>query len=66
MSDLSKHMRDALPKKDFAGPGRSFPVENKDHAEAALMDAPKAERKGDISKSQEKRIDSKAHKELKK
>jgi hypothetical protein len=44
---LSKAARSRLPAKDFAGPDRSFPVENKAHAKAALMDrkdAPKADR----------------------
>jgi hypothetical protein len=27
-----------MPKSKFAGPGKSFPVENKAHAKAALMD----------------------------
>lgn len=63
---LSKAMRAALPKKDFAGPDRTFPVENKAHAEAALMDAKLSEKKGNISKSEAKRVDTKARKELKK
>ncbi len=44
---LSKSARSKLPAKDFAGPGRSFPVENKAHARAAIMDskdAPAADR----------------------
>jgi hypothetical protein len=44
---LTKGARKSLPSKDFAGPGRSFPVENKAHAKAAIMDskfAPAADR----------------------
>lgn len=47
MAKLSKADRSKLPAKDFAGPGRSFPVEDKKHARAALMDSrgkPPAER----------------------
>ena len=60
MAKLSTEARKALPAKDFAGPGRSFPVENKAHARAALRDAPHAEHVGDITPRQEARIDSRA------
>lgn len=60
MTKLSTEARKALPVKDFAGPGRSFPVENKPHARAALRDAPHAEHVGNISKATEERIESKA------
>ncbi len=60
MAKLSTAARKALPAKDFAGPGRSFPVENKDHARAALRDAPHAEHVGDITPRQEAHIDSRA------
>ena len=35
MSKLTSKARNALPKSDFAGPGRSYPVEDKAHARAA-------------------------------
>jgi hypothetical protein len=37
MAKLSASKRQSLPKKDFAGPGRSFPVNDKAHARAAIM-----------------------------
>ncbi len=37
MAKLSAAERKKLPGKDFAGPGRSFPIEDKKHARAALM-----------------------------
>jgi hypothetical protein len=37
MAKLSTGKRNSLPKKDFAGPGRSFPVNDKAHARAAIM-----------------------------
>lgn len=36
MARLTTHARKALPKSDFAGPGRSYPDENKSHARNAL------------------------------
>jgi len=37
MARLSAAQRRALPSSAFAGPGRSFPVEDKAHAEKALQ-----------------------------
>ena len=34
---LTKKARSKIPTSKFAGPGRSFPVEDKKHARAALM-----------------------------
>ena len=36
MARLSASARKKLPGKSFAGPGRSFPMEDKAHARAAL------------------------------
>lgn len=36
MAKLTGKDRNALPAKDFAGPKRSYPVEDKAHARAAL------------------------------
>lgn len=36
MSVLTTKARKALPAKDFAGPDRSYPVEDMNHAKAAL------------------------------
>lgn len=36
MSKLTSKTRNALPAKDFAGPNRSYPDENKAHARNAL------------------------------
>ena len=35
---LSSKARAKLPASTFAGPGRSFPIPDKKHAKAALMD----------------------------
>ena len=36
MSVLTAKGRNALPGKDFAGPGRSYPIQNLSHARNAL------------------------------
>ena len=64
MADLTAKSRSALPKKDFAGPGRSFPVEDKSHARLAKAGASRAEHAGNISKGEERRIDTKADAKL--
>lgn len=42
-SVAEKHLTSAdrkkIPAKKFAGPNRSFPIENKAHARAAIMDS---------------------------
>ena len=56
MAKLTKAERDRLSGKQFAGPHRSFPIENRSHAEAAIRDAPRAEKAGHTTKSQESHI----------
>lgn len=36
MAKLNANERNALPDKDFAGPGRSYPIEDESHARNAL------------------------------
>jgi len=46
MAKLSAKARSKLPDSAFAGPGRSYPVQDKNHARAALSmlhNAPKSE-----------------------
>lgn len=64
MAKLTTAGRKALPKKDFAGPGRSYPVENKSHAANAKARASQAVNAGRMSKAEEKRIDAKANRIL--
>lgn len=64
MAKLTTKARDKLPAKDFAGPDRSYPVENKSHARNALSRASQAENAGRISKATESKIDAKANKAL--
>jgi hypothetical protein len=54
---LNKAARAKIPPKEFAGPGRSYPIEDKAHAKAALMDAkfaPPSERAGIKAKAERK------------
>lgn len=65
MAKLTSKGRDKLPAKDFAGPGRSYPVPDKNHARVAKARASEMEHKGKISKATEKKIDAKANKVIK-
>jgi len=64
MAKLKTETRDKLPAKDFAGPGRSYPVEDKKHAANAKARASQAVKAGRMSKSEEKKIDAKADRKL--
>jgi len=48
--------RNKLPGKDFAGPKRSFPVEDKKHARLAISGATRSEEAGNISEGEEDHI----------
>lgn len=41
MAKLTAKARKKLPASDFAGPDRTFPIEDKKHARAAIMDGAK-------------------------
>ncbi len=61
MAKLTVKQRKALPSSVFAGPARSFPVNDKNHARAALQDLPRA--KG-LSADEKARIKAKADTKL--
>ncbi len=61
MAKLTTKQRNALPDKDFAGPGRSYPVNDAAHARNAKSRAAQ-----NASPALKKRIDAKANKVLKK
>jgi len=65
MAKLTTKARKALSKDDFAGPDRSYPVENKAHAVNAKARATQAVNAGRMSKAEEAKIDAKANKVLK-
>ena len=57
---LTTKKRNSLPDSAFAGPGRSFPVNDKSHARNALARASQAVNEGRMSPSTEAHIRSKA------
>jgi len=61
---LTTKQRSKIPGKEFAGPGKSFPIENKSHARNAISGAAHSEKAGNISKAEEKKIVAKAEKKL--
>jgi len=64
MAKLTAKGRNKLMDSQFAGPGRSYPVEDKAHAKNAKARASEAEHKGRMSKTEECKIDSKANRVL--
>jgi hypothetical protein len=64
MAKLTAKARRALPDSKFAGPDRSYPVENKSHAANAKARASQAVNAGRMSKSTEAKIDAKADRVL--
>lgn len=61
MAVLMPPQRNALPNSAFAGPSRSFPIENQDHAIAALRMVGRAQAAGHISPEQANQIRGRAH-----
>lgn len=59
MARLTAKTRNALPAKDFAGPGRSYPVQDKAHARDAKAMAARF-----ASPSVKAKVDAKADKVL--
>jgi len=62
---LTAKDRKKLPKSEFAGPGKSYPIPDKSHAANAKARASQAVNAGRMSGSEKKKIDAKANKVLK-
>jgi len=60
MAKLSAGKRKSMPKSQFAGPNRSFPVNDPNHARLAISGATRSERAGNISPAMESKIKAKA------
>ncbi len=58
MAKLTTKARNALPTSAFAGPGRTYPVEDKAHAKAAIM----LNGAGALTSDQQKSVTNKAKK----
>lgn len=64
MAKLDAAERKAMPASEFAGPGKSFPVNDASHARAALSGVTRAEHAGHISTAEGDKIAAKAHAKL--
>lgn len=64
MSKLYAADRQKMPKSSFAGPGRSFPINDANHARLAIGGATRSERAGNISASEADSIKAKARGKL--
>jgi hypothetical protein len=65
MAKLTTKERDSLPKAEFAGPDRSYPIPDRSHAANAKARAQQQYNKGHISLEMLHRIDEKADEKLK-
>lgn len=66
MAKLNAAKRKKLPASAFAGPDKSYPVNDKAHAANAKARATQMEEAGKLSPSAKAKIDAKANKVLKK
>jgi hypothetical protein len=65
MGKLDAKERREIPKKDFGEPGkRAYPMPDKSHAMVAKARASEMEHRGKLSKSEERKIDARADREL--
>jgi len=64
MSKLTTAKRNKIPKSEFAGPDRSYPVNDRAHAANAKSRATQMVNKGKLSEASKKKIDMKANKVL--
>lgn len=64
MAKLTTKKRSSLSKSEFAGPDRSYPVNDRKHAANAKARASQMEKKGKLSESAKAKIDAKANKVL--
>ena len=64
MTELTTKARNRLPDSAFAGPGRSYPVNDASHARNALARASQQRNAGKLSDAIYSRIVAKARKKL--
>lgn len=64
MGKLNAAKRNKLPASEFAGPDRSYPVNDKSHARNALARASQMAKAGKLAPSTKAKIDAKANKVL--
>lgn len=66
MAKLSTEQRARMSPSEFAGPDRSFPVNDAKHARLAISGATHSEHAGNISAAQAERIKARARAKLRK
>lgn len=64
MADLTADKRKGMDQSEFAGPHKSFPINDANHARLAIGGATRAEHAGNISKSEEDHIKAQARHKL--
>ncbi len=64
MAKLTAAERNKIPSKEFAGPNRSYPIEDRGHAQAAKGRATQQEHKGNLSHERAAKIRAKADRKL--
>jgi hypothetical protein len=64
MSKLTASKRSKLPKDDFALSGKRFPVNDANHARAALSGATRALHAGNITEAQASKVRARANRKL--
>lgn len=64
MAKLTAKARSKIPSSKFAGPGRSYPIEDDTHAEKAIQLAPRGVAAGNISAKTAASIEAKAKAKL--
>ena len=64
MAKLTSKARNGLPARDFALPGRKYPVEDRGHAIAAKGRAKTALKTGRLTKAQYRTVVRKANRKL--
>jgi hypothetical protein len=64
MAKLNAKARKSMPAGEFAGPNRSFPINDPTHARLAISGATRSQRAGNISPEEADQIKAKARQKL--
>jgi hypothetical protein len=64
MTVLNAAKRKSMPKSEFAGPGKTFPENDPTHDRMAISGATRSFNAGNISKSEEEKIQGAARRKL--
>ena len=61
MAKLTSSERNSLPSSSFAGPGRSYPIEDPEHGRKAIQLGARSVKAGNLSSSEYSHIKSEVH-----